>query len=241
MRISSSDREVILGTSVINTQMERVIAARPDKKINEVELREIFADLSNGRFCSALFSLTGKGMVARENGWVTLIAPPSSRGKISDKVWKAMLLQKNPFTLADIKELIPEVPIQTIRSLSYMWIKSGNLKVVEPRSNMSQSNILIVADRNHGIRPAAVKAKASPEVKESTAEKLWQALQTTEWASAKAMAEQFPEVNRRYLSLILSQWVKVGVAEAKETDGRSKAYRIIKGVSRPPVFRGGCK
>jgi len=240
--ISAAERAVLLETADIHLQILRITASRPGRRIRQEELRGIFPELSSGRFLSALFSLTGKGSVKMEDGWIRCIAPLPSRGSIADKVWKAIILHDKEFTNNDIKDLLPDVPIQTIRSLTSIWIQNGFIRIKEPRDNIKKPNILAIISKNEGIRPAVSRSRHPRDSSnDSKADQIWQRLSEMGETTSRELSETFPSASHDYIKTMLSQWVKVGVVEYRQLDGKTRVYSIRPGTARPPVFRAGEK
>ena len=130
MSIDASDRAALLGTESLQVQVERILKQQPDGRDSLSHLREIYRDLSEGRFRSLVYSMQANGHVRLEDDVVVLVRESVPRGYVADKVWKAMKML-GVFTCSDVANVLPDARPSVIRGFLTRWEKDGSIVRIE--------------------------------------------------------------------------------------------------------------
>lgn len=218
MSISAPERAVLLGTDNTVIQIRKIVESRPDMVISETELKEIFQDVSEGMFWSAIYTLTGRGIMELRDGLVHVLRKMSESA--TEQVMRAIQI-KRTFTVKDISYLLPLRNISTIRSILHRLLDKGVIS--EMGTDPSRMKIY----RYEGEKTVAKNPRTSTRKYGEASSLVCSAIEKLDTFSTRDIQEELPNVSYKTIANILwSLKVKDGIEEVGIIDGTSyKIYR----------------
>lgn len=239
MSIDASDRAALLGTENLQVQVERILKQQPDGRDSLSHLREIYRDLSEGRFRSLVYSMQAKGHVRLEDGDVVLVRESVPRGYVADKVWKAMKML-GVFTCSDVANLLPDARPSVIRGFLTRWEKDGSIVRIESSGeetwSVAKRRILrprFKVERGRDESMSAVIIAGAMSAVDSFGRRMWTVEMLAE-ALGDPQALSLP-----FLEHLLHSWEAMGAIRRIGDDGRRRRYSTDRERFRRLVMKGG--